>query len=79
MYYFYILVSGEDGRHYYGSTSNLKKRFTDHNNGKVTSTKFRRPLRLIYYKAYEGLQNARFRKKQVKRSSAIRANLHKRI
>lgn len=79
MHYFYILKSVEDARYYYGSTTNLSRRFKEHMDGKVVATKFRRPFRLVYYEAYEDLQNARRREQQVKRSGAIRASLHKRI
>jgi len=37
--------------HDYGYTKNLKLRIEQHNNGEVQSTKYRRPLELIYYEA----------------------------
>jgi putative endonuclease len=79
MYYFYILISDLDMKYYYGSTKDLINRFKQHQNGEVTSTKCRRPLRLVYYEAYTTRQKAVFREKQVKNSGAVRANLHKRI
>ncbi|NBB79128.1 MAG: GIY-YIG nuclease family protein [Verrucomicrobia bacterium] len=51
MYYVYVLVSEVDGEWYTGSTPDLKRRVIRHNNGEVTSTKNRRPLKLIYYEA----------------------------
>ena len=48
MYITYILQSEKDNRYYYGSTSNLDARLKAHNQGKVRSTKTRRPLKLIY-------------------------------
>ena len=51
MYYVYILKSEKDKKFYTGYTKNLKLRFEQHCNGKVGSTKNRRPLKLIYYEA----------------------------
>lgn len=79
MYYFYILFSKTDNGYYYGSTSNLKKRVSEHQLGKVQSTSYRRPLKIVYYEAYQTVSGAREREQQVKRSSSIRAGLHKRI
>ncbi len=52
MYYVYVLHSQSDHQLYTGFTSDLKRRFQEHNSGKVISTKNRKPLRLIYYEAY---------------------------
>jgi len=38
MFYVYVLKSKKDGRWYTGSTSDLKKRFNEHNEGKVPAT-----------------------------------------
>jgi len=51
MYYTYVLQSEKDGKFYTGYTQNLKLRFEEHCNGRVESTKDRRPLVLIYYEA----------------------------
>ncbi len=53
MFYTYILLSEKDNRCYYGSTSDLDQRVKAHNQGKVRSTRSRRPLKLIYYESYE--------------------------
>lgn len=52
MYYVYILLSKKDGELYVGSTPNLKNRIVKHENGFVRATKYRRPLKLIYYEGY---------------------------
>jgi len=44
----------KDKKLYYGYTKNLKLRIGQHNQGKVESTKYRRPLEIIYF---EGCQN----------------------
>ena len=50
-YYTYVLQSEKDGKKYIGYTKNLNLRFEQHQNGKVESTKHRRPLQLIYFEA----------------------------
>ena len=52
MYYIYILLSEKDKQLYIGYTPDLKVRINNHQRGLVRSTKFRRPLQLIYYECY---------------------------
>lgn len=66
MHYVYVLVSEKDGLFYTGCTCDLKKRFTEHNQGKVVSTKDRVPLRLVYYEACLDKQDAYHREKYLK-------------
>lgn len=42
----YILQSLKNGRYYIGSTKDLKKRLTEHNQGLVKATKYITPLQL---------------------------------
>jgi putative endonuclease len=79
MYYFYILKSTKDHRLYYGSTTDLKRRVSEHNRGLVTSTKYRSPLDLIYYEAYNQESLARKRERTIKSSRGTRYALLKRI
>lgn len=58
MYYVYILKSTKDNKHYIGSTNDLKRRFKEHQLGKVDSTKSRRPFLLEYYEAYSSKELA---------------------
>jgi putative endonuclease len=51
MYYTYVLQSLSDNKFYIGFTQDLKQRFEQHEKGLVSSTKHRRPLKLIYYEA----------------------------
>ena len=46
-----MLISEKDNKFYHGFTKNLKLRIEQHNNGEVQSTKYRRPLRLIYFES----------------------------
>jgi len=66
MFYTYVLLSKKDGKHYSGSTTNLRARFEEHSNGLVQSTKYRRPLELIYYEACRTEADARHREKYFK-------------
>ncbi len=66
MYYVYVLKSLKDNKFYTGYTDNLKRRFNDHNNGKVDSTKHRKPFMLIYYESYLNQQDATAREKYLK-------------
>jgi putative endonuclease len=52
MYYVYTLQSLKDGKLYVGCTNNLVRRFSLHNEGKVDSTKNRKPFKLIFYEAF---------------------------
>ncbi|MBI2098039.1 MAG: GIY-YIG nuclease family protein [Candidatus Wildermuthbacteria bacterium] len=68
MYYTYILQSEKDKQLYTGYTENLKERLKLHNLGKVTSTKDRLPLKLVYYEACLNQQDATYREKYLKTS-----------
>ena len=63
MYYVYILYSKKDKKLYVGCTNNLRERIKMHNAGKILSTKFRRPLELIFYEAYKNQKDAFAREK----------------
>lgn len=77
-YYVYILRSKASGKWYTGYTSDLRKRFKEHNEGKSTYTKKRGPYELIYYEAYKNKDDARSRELQIK-SGTGKAYLRKRI
>ena len=66
MFYTYILQSKKDNKMYTGSTKNLKLRFEQHTRGKVESTKYRRPFKLIYYEACIKEDDARRRERVLK-------------
>ena len=59
MFYVYVLKSLLDNKHYIGFSKDLRKRTKDHMEGRVPSTKSRRPLELIYYEAFKYEQDAR--------------------
>lgn len=51
---------------YVSYTDNLKRRIKQHNNGDVESTKYRRPLKLIYYEVCLNQKDAINREKYLK-------------
>jgi putative endonuclease len=53
MYYVYVLKSQKDGKAYIGSTADLQRRLSEHNDGRVFSTRARVPFELVYYEAYK--------------------------
>jgi len=65
-YYVYVLQSQKDDNFYVGFTENLELRFKKHQNGKVESTKDRRPLDLVYYEACKNKKDAVSREKYLK-------------
>jgi putative endonuclease len=65
-YYVYVLLSEKDHKMYTGYTADLEERIKQHDNGKVASTKFRRPLRLIYFEGCINQQDATKREKHLK-------------
>ena len=66
MYYIYVLQSKKDKNWYTGYTDDLRKRFKEHNENKVYSTKGRGPFELIYYEACLNQQGATSRDKYLK-------------
>jgi putative endonuclease len=65
-YYIYVLLFGKDKNLYTGYTDNLKSRFERHTKGYVSSTKGRRPLKLIYSEACLDKKDAMHREKYLK-------------
>ncbi len=53
MFYVYIIYSHKIKKCYKGSTIDLRRRISDHNNGNVRSTKFGMPWHLLYYEGFK--------------------------
>ncbi|GIV28960.1 MAG: hypothetical protein KatS3mg028_0026 [Bacteroidia bacterium] len=64
--YVYVLYSHKDGKRYTGLTTNLRARLQMHAEGKVKSTKSRRPLELVYYEWYKAYAMAVRRERYLK-------------
>ncbi|MEK7175887.1 MAG: GIY-YIG nuclease family protein [Patescibacteria group bacterium] len=79
MYYIYILKSQVDGNMYCGSTNDLRRRLTEHNDGKNRSTKARKPFELRYYEAYFNESDARSREWSLKKDGKALAQLKRRV
>lgn len=66
MFYTYLLQSKKSGNFYTGYTSDLRKRFKQHNENKIGYTKGRGPYYLVYYEACLDEDDARSREKYLK-------------
>ena len=77
-YYTYVLESLKDKENYVGFATDLKKRIEAHKNGLVSSTKFRRPIRLIYFEACLNKEDA-LRRERFLKSSDGRFYIKKRL
>jgi len=66
MFYIYVLHNSTKNFIYVGYSENLKQRFQEHNSGKVISTQFYKPLKLIFYEAYPTKSDAKRREKYLK-------------
>lgn len=63
----YILKSQKNTRFYIGSTNNLKRRLEEHQNGRVKSTKHLLPIKLVFFKPYKTVIEARKIEYKIKR------------
>ncbi len=79
MFYVYILKSKKDNSVYIDYTSDLKRRFEEHNNGIGQFTKFKRPFELVYYEAYKSKSDTKYREKNIKRFAQSYTALKNRI
>ena len=71
MFFVYILVSELKGlRFYVGMTENIERRKTEHNGGKVKSTKGYIPWKLFSVEKFKTRIEAREREKYLKSGSA---------
>ena len=77
MQYVYVLRSLRDGNLYVGRTADLRARLVDHNSGRVTSTKDRRPIKLIYYEVGGSAKDTAHREKYLKTSWGKRYLKHR--
>lgn len=71
-HYVYVLLSQKDGKKYIGYSTDLRVRILQHVKGYVSSTKYRRPLSLIYYEACLSEEDAKRREKYLKTTGGRR-------
>ena len=79
MYHVYILKGSSNPKYYIGSTSDIRKRFEQHNLGQNTSTKRGKPWKLIYLETYPDKTIAQKRERNLKDFGRVWQNLKKRI
>ena len=79
MYYVYLIKSKKNKRVYTGYTTDLKRRFAEHNQGKSSYTKNLRPFVLVYYEAYFSKIEAQKRERSLKLRANAYAQLRRRI
>lgn len=79
MQYVYLLKSLNFKRKYIGCTNDLKNRFLQHNRGLVSSTKFFKPWKLIYYEAFYNKIDAFNREKELKSEYTKKRHLLERL
>ncbi|MFH1631737.1 MAG: GIY-YIG nuclease family protein [bacterium] len=79
MNFVYFLKSQSTGRFYIGKTSNLKERMSQHQRGKVYSTRRFVPWILVYFEAYGDLDRATIRERKLKQFGSAYAGLLNRL
>ena len=75
--YVYIARCSDDFV-YVGCTKDLQRRIKDHNSGKVKSTAYRRPIKILSYLVFSEKHKAYFFERYLKTGSG-RAFLNKRL
>jgi putative endonuclease len=71
-YCVYVLFSELDQLIYVGYTKDIKRRLNEHLEGRVISTKYRRPLKLIFIEYYLLKEDAKYREIYFKTSKGKR-------
>ncbi len=61
MHYVYVLISQKDRMLYTGYANDLVRRVKRHSGGFVKATKYRLPVKLIYYESYLSQADAKRR------------------
>ncbi|MAZ29719.1 endonuclease [bacterium] len=77
MYYVYVLQN-ELEELYFGSTSDLKRRLSEHQSGKSFATK-NSDWKLVYYEAYFSESDAHEREHKIKSNTGTKKHLLNRI
>ncbi|MBP6687236.1 MAG: GIY-YIG nuclease family protein [Lacibacter sp.] len=68
--YCYILYSAKLNKYYVGSTSDMERRFNDHNRGKEKFTSTGMPWKLVYSEPFDELAMARRRELEIKKKKS---------
>jgi predicted GIY-YIG superfamily endonuclease len=78
-HYVYLLSSNKTQWIYIGCTHDLEKRFNEHKEGRVLTTKKMLPVELIYYEAFRSKDCAYQREKSLKAFGSGLARLKSRL
>ena len=73
MFYTYILQSLKNRSFYIGYTTDLKKRFDEHNNGESLATKPFKPYKIIFYEVFVSRIDAKRREEYLKSGWGFRS------
>jgi len=76
---FVYILRCADGRLYYGSSRDLRRRLHDHQRGHVRTTKVRRPVELVYLEQVASDDEARQRERALKNGRTRRATIERMI
>jgi putative endonuclease len=79
MHHVYVLQSEKNQSLYIGMTTDIERRISEHNSGKVYFTSRYYPYNLLYYESYSTIELARERERQLKRFGSAYYALLKRI
>ena len=71
-FYVYVLESLKDSQRYIGYTSNLKRRLEEHKKSQSFATKFRLPIKLVYFEGCLNEQDAKRREQYLKNTQGRR-------
>ena len=74
-----MIRSKRSNRYYIGLTNNLERRIEEHNSGKSYWTKRHIPFDLVYYEAYQSLNDAIVREEKLKQFKNSYTELKKRL
>jgi putative endonuclease len=66
LFYVYVLISDIDNSWYIGYTSDIDKRFLEHNSGKTITTSKKKPWKILYFEASFNKEDAIAREKYLK-------------
>ncbi|MBI3602587.1 MAG: GIY-YIG nuclease family protein [Candidatus Omnitrophica bacterium] len=72
MYYVYILLNYDKTHTYTGCTDNVERRLSEHNKGKVKTSKFYMPYTILHVESFNSLSEARQRERYFKTTSGRR-------
>jgi predicted GIY-YIG superfamily endonuclease len=77
--FFTYILKCQDGRRYFGHTQDLRHRLDQHRRGEVRSTRWRRPVELVWFHIYATCAGAREREWILKNGHTCKKTLEEMI